>query len=322
MGKKIFIFAFSFLMIFNLSAKEHDFSFGVNFGSLGGQAQEIVYRDSTTEDKLSELLWNFDSLSYIGADIRYSWLKPGNKLGIFVNGLFKFGVSDGAAKMEDKDWLVDRYPNWLTNYSVHDSKVDSANFIDLNLGMSIVIFKGFLLKPYISYHYMHFEWSARGGSILYPMEYDIINHVYVDGHIYLPQPIKVITYEQTWHIVSPGISFYGEFNRFFDIEVAFEVTPFIWCNAVDEHLWREKGGLEVTDYLVGGTFIEPSILFSYKPTDNFVLSLSFVYREIEKTRGNSRYKYKEAGTPINFEKNIGGAGYYAADIGLITKFIF
>jgi len=320
--KKLFIFAFSAVLIFNLSAKEHDFSFGVNFGSLGGQAQEIVYASSKTENYLSELLWNVDSLNCIGLDIRYSWLKPGNKAGVFANGSFKFGVSDGADIMEDKDWLAYKltgrnYPNWLTNYSVHDSKVDSLNMIDFNLGMSIVIFQKFLLKPYFSYHYMHFKWSAYGGSILYPMEWDNNNHVYVDGHVYLTQPIKVITYEQTWHIVAPGISFYGEFNRYFDIEIAFEVTPFIWCTAVDNHILRD---LVVTDVLTGGLFTEPSFLFSYKPTDHFVLSLSFAIREIEKTRGNSRYK--EAEKPAFIEKNISGAGYYAVDIGIISKFRF
>jgi len=322
MKKKIFIFTFSAVMIFNLSAKEHDFSIGVNFGSLNGQVQEIVYRNSRTDNKLSELLWNFDSLSYIGADIRYSWLKPENKLGIFANGLFKMGVSDGAAKMEDKDWLVDSYPYWLTNYSVHNSRVNSLNMIDLNLGMSILIFQKFLFKPYFSYHYMHFEWSASGGSILYPtVSFDENTGDYYADHFFLG-PIMVITYEQTWHIVSPAISFYGEFNRFFDIEIAFEVTPFIWCNSKDDHLQREYGGLVINDYLVEGVFIEPSILFSYKPTDNFVLSLSFVYREIEKTRGDSKYKYKEAGHPVDPEKNIGGAGYYAVDIGIISKFKF
>jgi outer membrane protease len=320
MKKTVFIFVFSVAMIFNLSAKEHNLSFGLGYGTLGGQVQEIVYRDSKSNQKLSELLWNFDSLNYIGADIKYSWLKPENKLGVFVNSLFKVGISDGADIMEDKDWLAyeltgNNYPNWLTNYSVHDSKVDSLNMIDLNLGMSILIFQKFLLKPYISYHYMHFKWTASGGSFLYP-KIDLDGDGIADwDHFYLTQSIDVITYEQTWHIVGPGISFYGEFNRFFDIEIAFEVTPFIWCTAKDNHILRD---LVITDTLEGGLFIEPSFLFSYKPTDHFVLSLSFAFREITKSRGDS--KYKEAGSSAFIEKNIGGVGYYAADIGIIAKY--
>jgi len=316
MEKKIFIFVFSVALIFNLSAKEHDFSFGVDFGSLTGQVQEIVYRNSKTDNKLSELLWNF-SPDYIGLDIRYSWLKPGNVLGIFTNGSFKFGISDGADIMEDKDWLSDNYPNWLTHYSVHDNKVDTLNMMDFNLGMSIVIFQKLLLKPYFSYHYMHFEWSARGGSILYPtVSKDEDTGKYYADHYYL-KPIKIITYEQTWHAVAPGISIYGEFNRFFDIEIAFEATPFIWCTAIDNHILRD---LVITDKLTGGLLFETNILFSYKPTDHFVLSFSVVIRETEKTRGNS--KYEEAGKPAFTEKNIGGVGYNAVGVGLITKFKF
>jgi len=324
--KKIFIFVFSVAIIFNLSAKENNFSIGTSFGSLNGQAQELVYRDSNSEDKLSELLWNFKSLAYFGLDIKYSWLKPANKLGIFVKGSFKFGISDGADIMEDRDWLSyeltgKNYPNWLTHYSVHDNKVNSFYLIDLNLGLSFLIYQKFLLRTYISYHNMYFLWSASGGSFLYPMRHDIINNKYIDGHSYLTQPINVITYEQTWHIFSPAISFYGEFNRYFDIEIAFEVTPFMWCIAKDEHIMREYGGLEVTDGLIGGTFIEPSLLFSFKSSDSFILSLSFAYRETSNSRGNSKQKYKNLPSSTIY-KNISGAGYTAFDIGIIAKYKF
>ncbi|WP_461247072.1 omptin family outer membrane protease [Treponema sp. R6D11] len=320
--KKIFIFVFSVVMIFNLSAKEHNFSIGMDFGSLNGQAQEIVYMNTISDNKLSELLWNFKTLNYIGLDLKYSWLKPGNILGFFVNGSFKIAVSDGADIMEDKDWLsyeltgLNR-PNWLTNYSVHDSKVDSANLIDLNLGMSFLIYQKFLLRSYISYHNMYFSWSARGGSLLYP-KLDLDGDGVIDwDHSYLSSLIKVISYEQTWHIFSPAISFYGEFNRYFDIELAFEITPFIWCVAVDEHILRD---LVITDSLKGGTFIEPSILFSYKPSEHFILSFSFAYREIKDSRGDAKYKY--TGQTASIEKNLSGAGYTATDIGIIAKYKF
>jgi len=325
--KKLYIFVFSVIMIFNLPAKEHNFTAGASFGFLNGQAQEIVYMNSTSENKLSELLWNFKSLPYIGLDIKYSWLKPENGFGIFANGSCKFGFPGGTDIMEDRDWDafnlygVDN-PDWLTNYSAHDNNTESAILMDFNLGMSFLISQKILLKSYFSYHYMRFLWSASGGSLLYPMWYDKNKHEYADGHGYVfPQSTVVCTYEQTWHIISPGISFYGEFNRFFDIEIALEVTPFIWCLAVDEHLLRENGGLEVTDGLIGGAFIEPSILFSYKPSDHFVLSLSFSYREISKSRGNTKEQYKDLPT-ASFYKNISGGGYTATDIGIIAKYKF
>jgi len=316
--KKLCIFVFSFVMIFNLSAKEHNFSVGASFGLLTGQAQEIVYMDTNYDNKLSELLWNFKSLPYIGLDIKYSWLKPENVWGLFANGSFKYGLSSKPDVMEDRDWLAEEIkninnPNWLTNYSVHNNKTESAILMDFNLGASFLIFQKFLLKPYISYHYMHFSWTASGGSMLFP--------TWRTGwdHAYIPEDINVVTYEQTWYIFSPAISFYGEFNRFFDIEIAFEATPFIWCIAKDEHLSNNKVHTVFNDYVKEGVFIEPSLLFSYKPIDHFVLSLSFIYRDINKSRGDTLIKEPSSSTYI-LNQNKGGAGYTAFDIGIIAKY--
>jgi len=307
--KKLCIFIFSVVMIFNLSAKEHNFSVGVSFGLLNGQAQEMVFKDTISNNKLSELLWYFNSLAYIGLDIKYSWLKPENAWGLFVNGSFKYGLFSQPDVMEDRDWMNVKYPDWLTHYSVHDNKTESANLLDLNLGLSFLVFQNFLLKSYISYHYMRFSWTASGGSILYPDSF---------FYDYYPSSKKVGTYEQTWHIFSPAISFYGEFNRYFDIEIAFEATPFMWCVAIDEHLLRN---LVITDVLNGGLFIEPSLLFSYKPTDHFVLSLSFAYREINYSRGDTKEEDNKKHLTL-ISRNLSGAGYAALDIGIIAKYSY
>jgi len=318
--KKLCFFVFFVAMIFNLSAKEHDFSIGLDLGLLNGHAQEVVYWNSTSANKVSELLWNFKSLPYIGLDIKYSWLKPENRWGLFANGSFKYGFPGGNDVMEDRDWTVKEYPNWLTNYSVHDNNTDSAILVDLNLGMSLLFYQKFLLRSYISYHFMHFSWTASGGSILYPMEYDKDGNP-VDGHGYISRPINICSYEQTWHIISPAMSFYGEFNRYFDIEIAFEMSLLVWCLSIDEHPMRELGGFTVTDSLKNGTFIEPSFIFSYKPTDHFAVSLSFAYREIKDSRGDTKQKYKDIPT-ANIYKNISGAGYSAVDFGIISKYKF
>jgi len=319
--KKLCVFVFSVVMIFNLPANEHNFSVGASFGLLNGQAQEIVYREITSDNKLSELLWNFNPLAYLGLDIEYSWLKPGNGWGLFANGLTKFGFSGKTGVLEDRDWdalylYKINNPYWLTNYSVHDNKTETAILMDFNLGVLFLISQKFLLKPYLSYHYMYFSFTASGGSILYSNPDKLGNPAIYSE--YLPAiNIKAVgAYEQTWHIFSPAISFYGEFNRFFDIEIAFEVTPFIWCVAIDKHLLRH---LVFTDILRGGLFIEPSFLFSYKPSENFTVSLSCAYREISKSRGDTKYK-KEQKTII--EKNLSGAGYTAFDIGIIAKYIY
>jgi outer membrane protease len=229
-------------------------------------------------------------------------------LSIFAGGIFKFGIPGNTGQMEDRDWTDSRYSDWLTHYSVHDNDTKNAMLIDANIGVSLTIFEKHLIKMFIAYNYMNFYWSATGGSFLYPRE--------DDGGVYLAEPIEVITYEQTWNILSPGIAFYGEFNRYFDIEVYIKISPFIWLSAKDEHLLRD---LVVTEEIFVGFFIEPGFTFSFTPNDTIGLSLSFSYRNISDTRGNGKYEEPGRKTITN---NLNGAGYSAFDFGITAKFNF
>jgi outer membrane protease len=152
---------------------------------------------------------------------------------------------------------------------------------------------------------MNLYWSATGGSILYPWE---------KGSGYFTEPIEVIIYEQTWNILSPGIAFYGELNRYFDIEIYIKMSPFIWLSAKDEHLLRD---LVITEEIFGGFFIEPGFTFSFTPNNTIGLSLSFSYRNISGTRGNGQYEYPDK-TMITDDQN--GAGYSACDVSITVKF--
>jgi len=218
--------------------------------------------------------------------------------------------------MEDRDWLDEDYPGWLTHYSVHDNKTRGAVLIDLTAGVSITLFDRFLLKPFLSYSLMRFSWTGSGGSVLYPHSYDKNNPPNViPGHVYLANT-AVITYTQTWNIIATGLSFYGAFNRYFDADVSLKLSPFIWCAAVDNHFLRD---LTVTESMWGVFFVEPSLLFSFTPNGFFKLSLAAAYRYIGYTRGNSLYDDRYNGTVTTYGY-IGGAGYSAVTIGLAATF--
>jgi hypothetical protein len=68
-----------------------------------------------------------------------------------------------------------------------------------------------------------------------------------------------------------------------------------------------------------GLFIEPGLLFSFKPNESVVASLAFAYRNISGVRGDEIIHVQ--GAPSNTGKNLGGAGYTAFDIGIMAKFI-
>ncbi|MFP3089931.1 omptin family outer membrane protease [Treponema sp. TIM-1] len=315
--RKIFLCGLFVVMTLALSAQEiatkwndHNLFLGASLGLLSGKSDEIVYRNASTKNKLSQLLWDIKPLVYAGIDINYHWQKPENTWSIFANTSFKFGFPGKTGVLEDRDWMASEYPQFLTHYSMHDNKTENAVFIDASAGASFQIFGQFLLKPSISYNVMHFYWEANGGSLLYPDSYG--------GHGYL-RPIDVITYKQTWHIISPGVAFYGEFNRYFNAEIAFKISPLIWCIGEDDHILRDL--TITTDNLAIGLFIEPSLLFSFIPNipkDFFTLSLSVLYRNISYVRGDGIYK--ELGKPARTVKNIMGAGYSAFDVGLTARF--
>jgi outer membrane protease len=309
--RKMFFLVLSAIMTLALSAQEkavnHDLSLGTSIGVLYGQSEEIVFRNNNTKDKLSQLLWDIKPLVYAGVDLDYRWYRPASRWGVFFDVSCKLGFPMQTGVMEDRDWLALDYPQFLTHYSVHDNKTVSAIMADADMGLSFQIFGRFLLKPYLSYGIMYFSWKATGGSFLYPES--------SGGHVYYTDPIDVITYRQTWHIVSLGLAFYGEFNRYFNAEVAFKGSPLIWCMAVDDHILRN---LVITDNLDIGLFIEPRLLFSFVPTDFFTLSLAVQYRNISLVRGDGTYD--EEGEPKRITKNMKGVGYSVLDAGIVATF--
>ncbi|MDR0689526.1 MAG: omptin family outer membrane protease [Spirochaetaceae bacterium] len=321
--KKMFFGVLLVVISLALSAQEgavsrnngHTLSLGASAGVLYGQSEEIVYLYQNTGTKLSQLLWDLKPLVYAGADVNYRSHKPANRWGVFSDVSFKIGLPMKSGVMEDRDWIALDYPQWLTHYSVHDNYTETGILVDADMGLSVAIMRPFLLKAYLSYSLMYFSWRAKGGSFLYPV-WDINNDGEPDGeHAYYTRPVDVITYQQAWHIVSPGIAFYGEFNRYFNAEIAFKASPLVWCITVDDHILRN---FIITDILDIGLFIEPSLLFSFTPSDFFTLSLGVQYRNISLIRGDSTYK--ETGEPAWVEKNIGGAGYSVLDAGIVATF--
>jgi outer membrane protease len=298
------------------------FSFGVNVGTLVGNGEEFVYRSSKHDSKLIELLWGMAPLIYAGENVSYVWQKnenrnknqnenkSENRLGFFASGSIKLGFPATWGIMEDRDWILNSYPLWLTHYSVHDNYAKKAILFDASFGVSFPVFEKFILKPYLSYMFMNFEWMALGGSFLYPESNDYFNN----------KP-GVVTYGQIWNIVSPALAFYGEFNPYFDIELSIKVSPLIFISTKDKHILRD---LIITDKMFGGLFVEPGLVFTFKPVRNLTIALSAAYRNISFVYGDSVYdglldEHNHVLPPQTF-KDIAGAGYSVFDFGLVARY--
>ncbi|MDR0637313.1 MAG: omptin family outer membrane protease [Spirochaetaceae bacterium] len=304
-----------------VGGKGFSLSLAPSLGLLNGVAEEIVYYKKGSKGKLSQLLWNMNPLVYAGVDINFDWRRPGNRLGLFVGSSFKRGIPMETGIMEDRDWTGYNsngvwLSDFLTHYSVHDNNTDNALLIDADFGLSFKVSETYSLRAYMTYDYMTFLWTARGGSLLYPAEDTDKDGDLDQRHYYLPNSRQAVgTYKQTWHIVSPGIAFYGKFNRFFDIDISLKISPLVWLDTVDEHLLRD---LTIEDSMSFGFFIEPMIVFSFTPRGNVALSLAVSYTNMSGLRGDS--VYKQQGEQTIKHQDVGGAGYRVFDIGLTVRY--
>jgi outer membrane protease len=295
----------------------HFFSFGLSFGMLSGASDEIVYRNSLTNNYLSQLTWHFNPLFYAGVDVGYGWRSPANPKnvfqyiisGFFIDASFKYGLPADTGLMEDRDWL--RQPTWaVSHYSLHDNEIEMAMLAGFDIGKSFRLYNQFRLSVFFSYNAMYYSFTARAGTFLYP-ESD-------GGHFVDPGLDNLVTYRQFWQILSPGLSFYGVFNNYFNIEIFFKATPLITASSFDEHLSRTLQIVNDPMYL--GLYIEPGFVFTFKPpASKFLLSLSLNYRNINGTRGNSTYRYPDESNTFS---NVGGADYSAFDVGIAAGFKF
>jgi outer membrane protease len=307
MKKALVLLALLITARFSISAQSnvHKLSLGTSAGLLMGRSEEIVYRNASTKNKASQLLWYFKPMVYAGVDLHYNSQFPQQKWNIFADGIFKFGFPGKMGQMEDRDWIDEQRIDLLTHYSVHNNNTERAILIDTDIGVSFTLFKTYLLKAFVSYSFMNFSWTGSGGSILYPAS--------DGGHGYAPSG-AAISYEQTWNILSPGVSFYGAFNRYFDMEVSFKLSPLIWLSATDHHFFTTA---VYNDDGNGGFYFEPNILFSFRANSFINVGLSFSYKNISGTRGDDKIAYQGQNYTA---KNMAGGGYSAFDVGLTTKF--
>ncbi|MDR3302754.1 MAG: omptin family outer membrane protease [Spirochaetaceae bacterium] len=279
--------------------KNFQFSLGASLGLLHGQGVEVVYKALGSDNLLSELLWDIKPIGYAGLNAALAWQKPEAKWGFFAAAAIKFGFLGKTGIMQDSDWLEYDYPDWLIYYSAHDNITMRAMLLDANFGMSYRLSQSMVLKMSLEYHFMHFAWTALGGSFVYPQSNG--------GHMYFEEPIESCRYRQMWHIIAPMFAFYGKFNPYFDITLSFAITPLIIADNIDNHLLRD---MDIVFLMFGGLFVEPKLEFAWTPKDFLSLSFSTSYRYVKAARGIG---YKEAGSSV-------GASYHAFDVALTAQY--
>ena len=295
--------------------------FSASVGLLSGAAEEIVYMSDATDDKLSQLLWYFEPLFYAGVDLEYHYPVYQN-IALFAEAAFKYMFPAAAGIMEDRDWTVYSNPHWLTHFSESENKTESSFIIGGSIGASFTYLGKIQLRTFISYSYMSWAWTAKGGSMLYSMV-QLDNENFLGLNTYLPASIHAAVYRQKWNIISLGASFYGELNPYFGITVSFKLSPLVWLSATDEHLLRK---MVIQSDVLGGFQIEPGLALSFRPDASTYWTLLCSYKNISGARGDGVYTgdgvYEELKVPTITASNMIGSGYSAFSLGFRVTVFF
>ncbi|MFP3043016.1 omptin family outer membrane protease [Treponema primitia] len=303
-------------------------SLATGAGVLLGQSEEIVYKNSNTDNKLSQLLWDLKPLVYIGTALSFSRANPLAGLGAVTDLSVKFGLPLLSGTMEDRDWQ-DSNPDLLTNFSSHDAYIQGAMLLDFSGGIAIPIVSRVVIKVLASFSYMRFSWIARDGYAQYNESgwNSSLPKTYSQG--------TGISYDQEWLILSPGLGLFWPFYRSLNLDFRFFISPLIFANDLDNHFFRDPNAfgdgdifrakkseryLQFTDHTRDGIYLEPSLNLTFSPNPYLSLLFHGSWRYISGVRGDTYTLKTGPNTTTPFkDPNSAGVGYSAFDLGLFLK---
>jgi outer membrane protease len=305
---------------FTIAGIPYRMSQTVTAGALIGQSEEIVYKNAYKnaykytgkDDMLSQLLWDLKPMAYLGSALSFSRSNPLSGPGAALDLSVKFGLPLKSGSMEDRDWLNSNDPEQLTNFSTHDAYLEGgALLLDFSGGIAIPIKSVVAVKALVSLSYMQFSWAGQNGYGEY-LKFDFSKNGYGDEWERKDFNGTVITYDQAWLIISPGIGLFWPLGRVLSLDFHFFISPWIYAGDEDHHVARN---IRFNDYMRGGLYVEPGLDIAFTPNRFFSLVLRGSWRHIAGTRGDT----SENGSS-QLVKDGAGAGFSAFDIGLSCKF--
>jgi outer membrane protease len=276
-------------------------SFAAGAGILRGQAEEIVYKKSDTDEYLSQLLWDLMPQTYVGSALSLFRADPLAGMGGAADISVKFGIPMASGAMEDRDWIGS---DKLTNFSAHDAVTQNVLLLDILGGITIPVAHAATINVMASFSYMHFSWTARDGYRKYERE----------DWEKIAMPGDHVTYDQQWILVAPGLGVSLPVHRMLSFDFRFCISPLVFAWDEDIHITAKK---TYNDYMQGGLYLEPVLEVSFSPSQYVTLSAQGSWRYITGARGDNEVTSK-ADTTVS--SNQVGAAYSAFDGGLFLKF--
>ncbi len=290
------------------TASRYALSVSTSLGLLFGTAQEFVFEDGY---KVSELDWSIKPLTYWGARVFLS-----GSSGFEASVDLRSGFDGFTGSITDSDYL--NGDGDKTHYSVHDCYTERAFLFDFKAGWVVKASRTVTLTFKGSVEAMDFKWSARDGYLQYPAE---LVYPYTPWSEDVAKSGIVgtgITYTQNYLALGAALGLRLDIKNGWEVMVGFGYSPLVYCNDVDNHLFR---GIDFYETMSGGFLIEPEAALSFAIDSRSRLVLDASYRLAKGLVGDTKMVFTSAQStypPGSYMilKNGGGAAYSALDLAL------
>ena len=331
--KKIFgaiLYIFAASMVFALpDPEEIDWNLSIEplFGAKIGELGEFVHlRDCVYSDnKLSELNWEYKPIFYLGAQVAGGWK------GVGISTYITVGLPKQCGVTKDSDWQNILISNaaacqYKTNYSESDNYLDSSWSWGVKGGYTFKPWHFFEITPYAAFDIDYKGFTAKDGSYWYGKS------ITKDGvSVYAPYDDDsnnstdtfsgaVIGYNRYTYLVWLGTQVQFNLPYNIGIQAGFQIAPYMYSDSRDSHLLTKRQYADIVSDSF--TAYKATLAVSYAFTNHIVLSASGSFFYAKKLLGDN-YSTQPNGSTFKKSSAVwGGASEYYFDVGFSLRYIF
>lgn len=295
------------------------------FSYTNGTLNEVIYRSSDNDSKISLLEWNRKIFTY-GANVKSQ----------FYNFYFDLGFrtsfqNQKSGEMEDSDWLNPNDYSMKTTYSVGTNYAEKNYEANVSVSYKFESLKCFFIEPKIQFQYMYDsfyrkkgakgwygqvedDYGSTDGNYHWWYEEEAREYPYYNPLTGKTRKLAGIDYERHNFYVWMGGNIGIKIERFC-IDLGFMISPFTYFSAEDRH--HTSG--EDTVYHE----IQQDYFTSFKFSFNFIYSISKYFDVVLKIENliakNIKGDFYEDWSKITTQPSGASAALTTAEIGLVVK---
>lgn len=275
----------------------------VSAGALMGEAREFVFEN---DSRISELTWPIGPTPAVNLDAGVTLFKR-----VRLGARACFGVPGDFGTVTDSDYLNEPTSSAKTHYSEHDGRLDYAVHLECAASFNFTVPLDYAKKgdaltlvPSLGFQYKRYKWTASDGWAQYPPESSAPYTEWSESGAKTYFSGSVMTYEQIYLIPFAGIGTTIPISDRFSFLATLKASPYLWCNAKDEHLLRD---LTFYDYTRGGWFFESEITGRCAITRILAAVATVTYTTTGVQRGDT-YQYAGSSTSASVYRESDGEG--------------